>query len=551
MGRLLYQPQTGDAIKQGIDTLARAITPTLGPVTGLVALDEATRKGAPELLDDAGTIARRVLALQNRDWDIGAMLLRETLWEQRKRLGDGAATAAVLYQTVFAAGHRFLRAGGDAMLLRKHLERGMRQLLAELRQQAQAMQGKDEIECLALSICGEPAIAAALADIFEVLGAHSPVEVRAGGRASRHEFFLGAYWEGKAPSNAILEGRAGSRLDLRNSAWLISDFELDDLPALVQLVTDVYQAGYDSLAIVGKSFSRQLIAAQGANSRMPDFTLVYLELSGLLDEQEAALEDLALLTGGQVLRAITGHSFAAVSRDLLGSSELAWLDRNRFGIIAGGGQAAAVHAEASELERMYRASGAADDRRRELLRARIGRLRGGSAVIYAAGSSESEMRFQQERIKRTITALRGGLLEGTLPGGGLALLRCLRPLQQRHDASGDLHERAACQILLEAVQAPCRQLLANAGHEAAGIVIDALLQGDASGFEALAADGGGTQAGQLLDSAAAVMAATRNGIGGAALALTVDTIVHRLNPPLAIAPGGLPADADLGNIELR
>ena len=132
MSRVLHQPRTRDAIKSGIDTLASAIVPTLGPLTGPVALDDTTRKGSPELLDDGGAIARRILQLKDRDQDVGAMLLRETLWRQREQFGDGAATAAILYQTVYAEGHRFINAGGNAMLLRQALEAGMKSLLEEL-----------------------------------------------------------------------------------------------------------------------------------------------------------------------------------------------------------------------------------------------------------------------------------------------------------------------------------------------------------------------------------------------------------------------------------
>ncbi len=552
MTRVLSQPNTREALKAGIDTLAAAVTPTLGPLTGPVAIDDDTRGGSPELLDDGGTIARRILQLDDRDADVGAMLLRETLWRQREVYGDGAATAAALYQTVFAEGLRFIAAGGNAMLLRQALDAGLKTVLDDLRKQVHPIETPDEIKRLALSVCGEADIAETLADIFDVLGPHGAIEVQDGGRDLGHEFFLGSHWESQVPSNIVFEGLIGERIELTNSAWLISDFELDDLQALVKLVTDVVQADYNSLAIVAKSFSEQMIAAQGANSRMEGFTLVYLEPTGLVDEQEAALEDLALITGGQVLRTISGHNFETVTRDLLGESELAWVDRNRFGIIAGGGgEEKAIKREIAALESTYKNS--EDQRRRELLRARIGRLRGGSAVVYAAGSSESEMRYQEDKITRTIAAMRAALLEGVLPGGGTALLRCVKRLRERYEASIDLHERAAWQILMRAAEAPCRMLLANAGHEAPAIVLAEIQSGvNGAGYDLRAGRIVDMRDEGLVDSAAALMAAVRNGIGGAALALTVDTIVHRVNPPLAIEPGGLPSGApDIGNIELK
>lgn len=550
MARVLSQPDTREALKAGIDTLAGAVIPTLGPLTGAVALDDKTRGGSPELLDDGGRIARRILQLEDRDADVGAMLLREILWRQRERFGDGAATAAALFQTVYAEGHRFICAGGNAMLLRAALERGLRVMLNGLRRQIADVSTPEEIERLALSICGDGDMAAALADIFELLGPHGAIEAREGGRELSHEFFLGSYWESQVPSKLVFEGVIGDRIELKNTAWVISDFELDDLGALVKLVTQVYEAGYDSLAVLAKTFSEQIIAAQGANSRMEDFKLVYLQPTGLVDEQEAALQDLALISGGAVARAVSGQSLGATELEMLGKSELAWVDRNRFGIIAGGGGETTVQNEIAALERRYEIS--AEERQQEILRTRIGRLRGGSALVYAGGSSESEMRFQQEQLKRAIAALRSGMLSGTLPGGGSALLRCVKRLRERFSDSADLHERAAWQILIKAAEAPCRALLANAGHEAPGVVLDAIhSEANGVGYDLRAERIVDMHQAGLVDSAAAQMAAVRNGIGGAALALTVERIVHRVNPPLAVEPGGLPADADMGNIELK
>ena len=551
MTRVVFQPETRDALKSGIDTLASAVTPTLGPFTGPVACDDATRGGSPEFLDDGGAIARRILQLDDRDADVGAMLLRETLWKQKERYGDGAATAAVLYQTVYQEGHRLISAGGDAMQLRQALEAGLKTMLADLRRQVEPVTTQDEIVRLALSTCGERDIAETLADIFDVLGPHGAIEVKDGGRELRHEFFLGSYWESAVPSNIVFEGAGGGRIELQNTAWLISDFELDELQALVKLVTDVYRSGCDALVIVAKSFSEQVIAAQGANSRMEDFTLVYLEPSGLVDEQEAALEDLALITGGQVLRTVTGHNLEALKRGMMGNSELAWVDSNRFGISAGGaGETSAIKSEMTALERRFAKTD--DEREQHVLRTRIGRLRGGSAVVYCGGSSESEMQYQKAVVTRAIAALRSALESGTLPGGGAALLRCIKTLEEARDACSGLYERAAYQMLIRAAEAPCRQLLDNAGLEAPGVVIaDILGSENGAGFDVRAGQAIDMKQGGVVDSAAALMAAVRNAISGAALALTIDAIVHRANPPLAIEPGGLPPDADLGNIELR
>ena len=535
MSRLVFQPQTRQALKRGINALADAVLPTLGPNARHVALEHAVRTHSPELLTDGGTIARRLLQLPEPSADVGAMLLRETLWRQKTAYGDGSATTAALYQTVFEEGCRFIAAGGNAALLRKHLERGMKIILEDLAKQVRMIDKPSEIERLAASICGDPDIAKCLSDIFDVLSPHQPIEIRAGGRQLQREFFLGSYWDAKIPSTTVFEGRRGARLNLENTAWIISDFDLDDLTALVKLAANVYQAGFSSLVILAKSFSEQIVAAQAANSRMQDFTLVYLQPTGLLDEQQAALEDLALITSGQVLHQAAGHRLDRIPAESWGQSELAWLDDGRFGILAAQGRIAAIEREIAALERRFAQSG--DERQTMICRTRIGRLRGGSAVIWCGGSAESEIRYQQALIERTVAALRSALLDGCLPGGAISLLACQPRLQAHVEASRDPHERAAGQILMKAAAAPCKQLLVNAGHESPGLIIHELqtrrngtgYDVQTSQFVEMAQDG-------AVDSAAAVMAAVRHGISGAALALTVDVILHRPHPPLALNP---------------
>lgn len=535
MSRLVFQPQARQALKRGIDAMAAAVLPTLGPNARHVAMEHAVRTHSPELLTDGGTIARRLLQLPDPSADVGAMLLRETLWRQKTAYGDGSATTAALYQTVFEEGCRFIAAGGNAALLRKHLERGMKIILQDLAKQVRMIDKPLEIERLAASISGDPHIAKCLADIFEVLGPHQPIEVRAGGRELRHDFFLGSYWDAKIPSTTVFEGRRGTRLNLENTAWIISDLDLDDLTALVKLAADVYQNGFSSLVILAKSFSEPIIAAQAANSRMQDFTLIYLQPTGLVDEQDAALEDLALITGGQVLRQAAGHRLDRAPAESWGQSELAWLDAGRFGILAAQGRVAAIQREIARLEGRFAQSD--DERQAMICRTRIGRLRGGSAVIFCGGSAESEIRYQQALIERTVAAVRSALLEGCLPGGAVALLACQPRLQAYYESSRDPHERAAGQILMKAIAAPCKQLLVNAGHESPSLIIHELqTRRNGTGYDVQTSQFVEMAQKGAVDSAAAVMAALRHAISGAALALTVDVILHRPSPPLALNP---------------
>lgn len=519
-----------DKMRRGINQLANVVRPTLGPCPRVVAVEHTFRHRTPELLDSAGVISRRVIALPDRDADMGAMLLRNLLWQVHEQAGDCTATAAVLFQAVYNRGAHHLAAGGDAMRLRRHLERGAEAILAELDAQAAPAQGGAQLARLAESLCHDEELASVLGEALDLVGPDGRVELRSGhGRSVERHYVEGSYWAGPALSQRLLADQTRMRSDLADVAVLIGDLDLDDPRALMPLLTAAMQRGLGAVLIVCASISDPVAAMLIAASRDPRFGALAVRTPGAgLAEQAEAMEDLAILTGGRRLLKAAGDTLRSVSLDDLGRARRAWGDRSHVGIIGGGGDPRALRAHLAALRA---ARGAADDQlRRAALQERVGRLLGGSATVTIGGATESEIALREERARRTVELLRAALREGVLPGGGGALLGCRARLRRELAGAAEPEARAAYRILLRAVEEPLRTIAGNAGHAAPEVL--ARLQGAPAGHGLDARSGAVVclaEAG-IYDVAAALKLAVRTALYGAATALTIDTLVHRRNP---------------------
>jgi chaperonin GroEL len=528
---VVFKARAREGMQRGVNQLVDAVRPTLGPCPRVVAVEHTFRHRTPELLDNAGVITRRIIELADRGADVGAMLLRHLLWRVHEEAGDGTATAAILFQAVYNRGMQYLAAGGDGMALRRHLERGLNAILAELERQTLPVQGQARLTELAASLCFDEPLAHVLGEVFAIVGEHGLAEIRSGqSRGVERQYTEGAYWSGGALSQLLLADQTRLRSDLADVAVLISDLDLDDPRQLMPLIAEAMQRGVGSLLVVAASTSDTITAMLLAASRDPErFRAVAVKTPGLgLVEQAEALEDLATLTGGRRLLKAAGDTLRGLTVDGLGRARRAWCDRNYTGIIGGKG-------DPRELRRQLAALKAAlahtdEPLQQGALRKRIGRLSGGSALITVGGATESEITLREERAKRTAELLRAALREGVVPGGGVALLACRPRLRAMLEASADLDAQVAFRILLRAVEEPLRVIAGNSGHEPADVL--ARLQGAAEGvgLDALSNSVVDMAEAGIYDVAAAQKVAIRAAISGAATALTVDTVVHKRNP---------------------
>lgn len=529
MARVVFQPATRRSMQQGINQIAQAIRPTLGPLPRIVAIDRTGQEKRPELLDNGGLIARRIIQLQNRHADVGAMFIRDALWRLHDQVGDGTATAAVLFQKVFNEGVRYLAAGGNAARLQIHLEEGLQAIIAHLSDLSIHLSGQKKLAEVAESICYEPDLAGLMGEIFDIIGEYGRLEIRPGrGRADEREYVEGMYWERGVLSRQMLAGQ--SRLEFLEPAILISDLDIQQPEQLFPALELALRHNIGSLLIVAGKMSEAAIGFLLANKQPDRFQVAAVQVPGWgANQQAAALTDLAILTGGKPFIQAAGDTFHRIQPEDFGQARRVWADQRNFGIIGGKGEARALRRHIANLRAAYNNS--EDTVLRGELLTRLGKLLGGSATLWIGGETELQIETRQEIAKRTASAMREAMIEGVVPGGGVALLACRPLLQDRLARSVDPDERAAYRILIEAMAEPMRTLSHNAGYDPGPVMARISRAGNGHGFDVLSGQVVDMAVAGIWDVAAVLKAAVYTAIGGAALALTTDVMVHRREQP--------------------
>ncbi len=534
---VVFQPQVGRRLQRGIATMVGAIRPTLGPLACGVAIDPMhTLKRLPEYLDNGGVIARRIIELQNRDEDMGAMLVRAMLVRQHERVGDGTATAAVLFEAVFNAGLRYLAAGGNAMQMRRCLEKAVPILSAELDRMVVPLQGQAALTSVARTLCSDDQLAALLGEAFDLVGAYGRLEIREDyGRGLRREYVEGSYYSSGVVSRALLPGDAAQSLTLQNPAIFLCDFEIVEHRELFPVLQAAHAAGVDSLVIVARSLSEQAVSLLVANNNLNKFRVVAVRLPGANPtERMEALEDLSRLTGAQAVIQVSGATLEAAHSGHFGTARRFRADKDTFSIVGGGGDPVALRVHLARLRSLYHSTTDTDVRRRTL--ERLGILLGSSVTLYIGGFTEPEIKARKSLAQRAALTLRAAVQEGVVPGGGIALLNCRCVLQARAAAASDTDEIAAYRILVEALAAPAQTIYRNAGYEVGDVMGRLLHQTPAVGFDVVQGRVVDFCEQGILDSVLVLKTSVRNAITTAALALTIDSLVHLSKPEMVKKP---------------
>ena len=534
---LVFQPTVHDNIGRGIDKLVAAIRPTLGPTPRTVAVTHLDNvQKTPEILDNGGIIARRVIEMGARDEDIGAMLARALICRQHDKMGDGSATAAVLLQAIYRGGLHYLAAGGNAMRLRHYLERALAHALAGLDEMTVPVEGKDKLTLVAEAICQDPPLAKLLGEIFDIIGSYGQLDIRKDhSRELRREYIEGMFWNSGVFSRDMIANQKELQTVYEEPAIVIADFQINDPRHIMPMLEIAVELKVEKLLLIAGELTGDAIAGLTmANGKLKNFQVMAVRGPGMNpDDRQAAIADLAVLTGGEPLLGVVGDSLKDIKRANFGRARRAWASTHNFGIIGGKGDPRQLRQHVSNLQKQYQRID--DKERREKLQARIGKLMGGSATLWIGGLSETEIEERKALAESTADAMRAAVKEGVLPGGGMAYAHCRRLLAPMLDNGADPDERAAFRILYDALAEPARVIYENAGYEPGEIFARITHAGDCHGFDVI--NGELVDMTSLLDSAAIQKAALRNAVMTAGMALTIDVLVHHKSPEIARTPG--------------
>lgn len=526
-------------MQRGINLLSDAVRPTLGPLPRTVAIDRVVKtksQSFAELLDNGGLIARRILQLPDADADMGAMFMRQMLWQQHLRAGDGTAAMAVLFQSIYNQGLKYIAAGGNAMRLRGFLENGMRVVINRLEQMACPLEGEHNIARLAMSVCHDAALAQVLGEVFDVIGAWGQLEIRAGHeRDVRHEYYTGAFFKSGVLSEHFVNNRPNARVEIDDAAILLTDLELNEPAQIVPFLKQVYEARHTGLLIFARSVSETVISVLlSVNRQLAPFTVVAVKAPDALHGQPEFMQDLEVQSGGRACLRAAGESLDSFTLADLGAARKIWADKNFTGLTAAKGKAPALIAHVEKLKTAWRRAEKAEDRQK--LMARIHLFMGGGAVVRAGGLTEHDINARKELTERTAQVIRKTLMSGMLPGGGVALLACRPALDRLAATATDLDEQMAYRIISRALEEPLCNILVNGGYTPGPILYDLLTAGPGYGFDLRSGQIVNMIEAGIIDSAEVMKTAVHGAIASAALALTVDVLVHHRKPETVYDP---------------
>lgn len=520
-----------DGLLRGAQTIVSAVRPTLGPDPRVVAVAAAKPVLKPELLDDGAQIARGIIQLADSEADVGAMLVRQMLWQLQEDVGDGSATAAVIFESLLTDGLNYVAAGGNSMELRTHLQEGLADLVAHLETQRRPV---EDFTALARSVCADPELAEVMGEIMTTLGPYANVDIVAGqGRRVHHDIILGTFWK----SSGLLASTQSqiTRAELHDAVIIATDFDLESPQELEPMLRHAIRAGAGSLVVVARSLSDKVRGFIASARPVDTFHVLCVKTPGQdVISQMQSLHDLALLTGGQPLFQSAGQTSDSVSRHNLGRVKRAWATQDNFGIEDGAADEARLNACVAAVQTQIDAC--THYRERSVLYDRLSRFLGASAIVHVGGSAPSEIKLRRADAVAALRTLRASGIEGVVPGGGSALLRASQALSGSEDNEV---ARAAQHMLKRALEAPTRSIATNAGIEP-GCAIGQLQSIDNTDaplvFDARTRSLRDAWESGILDSAPVITAAVRAAVTTAALCLTIDVVVDHRQPELAVTP---------------
>ncbi len=534
--QIVIAPESYLNFNEGIKTIINVIKPTLGPSIRNVIIQDRQIQDTPEVLDDGGLIARRITSLADSNQNPGAMFIRQLLWQLRESVGDGTATAAIIFENVYQSGLRYILSGGNPALLRNVLEESLNTLIECFESTVYEFKPNRELlQRIIYSICGDDQLAIRIAEIYESLDNQGFIELhKAEGSSDAHEFIEGSFWDGGLMSPKFMLNPWIMRSEMIDGGLILTDLELNDPSELVNLLNIVENKTPNGICIVAQKVAESVVSFfSQINKHDSGFKIICVKTPGnSIQEQFANLQDLSIITGGKLYLREGGMSLININDGDIGLARKIWADKDYFGIVSGKGDVIKIKQHIYKIERNLE-NLEEDSITANNLRHRIGRIKGGIARLMVGGMNKTDKNFRYQKAEKAVNIL--PLIErGIVAGGGVALLKCAAEYKKRKE--GNLRselERVVDNILVESLQKPTRIILENSGREIRQFPEDLTYP---FGIDALDGNPKNFIESGIIDSAEVIKAALVSAIKGAALALSIGAVIFPKNPKLSVNP---------------
>jgi chaperonin GroEL len=529
-----FSTDARDRMLRGVDTLADAVKVTLGPKGRNVVIDKSF--GAPRITKDGVTVAKEI-ELKDKFENMGAQLIREVASKTNDLAGDGTTTATVLAQAIVREGAKAVAAGMNPMDLKRGIDLAVGAVVDDLKAHARRISANSEIAQVAtISANGDTEVGQILAEAMEKVGNEGVITVEeAKSLATELEVVEGMQFDRGYLSPYFITNPEKLRVELEDPYILIHEKKLSNLQALVPLLEKVIQSGRP-LLIIAEDVEGDALATLVVNKLRGGLQVAAVKAPGFGDRRKAMLEDIAVLTGGNVVSEDLGIKLENVTVNMLGRAKKVVIDKDDTTIIDGAGQKSDIDGRAAQIRQQIETT--TSDYDREKLQERLAKLAGGVAVIRVGGATEVEVKEKKDRVDDALHATRAAVEEGILPGGGIPLLRAVKALESLSAANDD--QKAGIEIVRRALKAPARQIVDNAGEDGA-YVVGKLGEGSDYnwGFNAATGEYEDLVRAGVIDPAKVVRTALQDAASVSGLLITTEALVAEL--PKDEKPAPVPA----------
>jgi chaperonin GroEL len=531
---------SGDArerMLRGVETLANAVKVTLGPKGRNVVIEKSF--GAPRITKDGVTVAKEI-ELDDKFENMGAQMVREVAQKTNDLAGDGTTTATVLAHAIVKEGAKAVAAGMNPMDLKRGIDLAVKAVVDEIKGRAKRVGSSSEVAQVGtISSNGDSTVGKMIAEAMQKVGNEGVITVEeAKSLETEVEIVEGMQFDRGYVSPYFITNAEKMVAELEDAYVLLHEKKLSQLQAMLPLLEAVVQSG-KPLLIVAEDIEGEALATLVVNKLRGGLKVAAVKAPGFGDRRKAMLEDIAVLTGGQLIAEDLGIKLENVTPAMLGRAKKVVIEKEKTTSVDGAGKKKDIEARVNQIKAQIEET--TSDYDREKLQERLAKLAGGVAVIRVGGATEVEVKEKKDRVEDALNATRAAVEEGIVAGGGVALLRAKKAIGKLHDDNSDV--QAGINIVLKAVEAPVRQIAENSGHEGS-IVVNKILdsKSETFGFDAQSENYVEMFDKGIVDPAKVVRAALQDAASVASLLVTTEAMVAELpkeKPAMPAMPGGM------------
>ena len=537
--QLIYGEDARKALQRGIDQLADTVKVTIGPKGRNVVLDK--KYGGPLITNDGVTIAKEI-ELEDAFENMGAQLVKEVATKTNDVAGDGTTTATVLAQAFVREGLKNVAAGANPMVMRRGISKAVKAAVEAIAKNSKTVNGTGDIARVGAISPGADEIGALIAEAMEKVSTDGVITVEESKTAETYsEVVEGMQFDRGYVTPYMCTDTEKMEANLDDALVLITDKKLSNIQELLPVLEQVVKSG-KKLLIIAEDIEGEALSTLIVNRLRGTFTCVAVKAPGFGDRRKDMLRDIAILTGGTVISEEVGIELKDATMDMLGSARQIKVTKENTTIVDGAGDKQAIANRVAEIRGAIERT--TSDFDREKLQERLAKLAGGVAVIKVGAATETEMKEQKLRIEDALNATRAAVEEGIVAGGGVAYVNAIAAVEAlAAEAAGD--EKTGMQIVARGLEAPMKQIAANAGIEGA-VVLDKVKNSDkvGYGFDAATETYGDMIANGIVDPTKVNRSALQNAASVASMVLTTESLIADKKEPVAPAP----AASDMGGM---